>query len=73
MKNNIKHLRLKVPISQRQFALAIGKLPTTYSNYENGVRGITVDNAWDIVKGLRDAGLKVSFEDVFPEPERKAA
>lgn len=71
MSNNIEKLRLKVPISQGQFAKSIGKKPTTFSQHERETRGIGVNYAWEIVNGLRKAGLKVDFEDVFPDPSKQ--
>lgn len=68
MKNNIKNLRLTVPVGQRQFALRMGVKPSTLANYENGLRGVTVANAWNIVNQLNAIGLNVEFKDVFPNP-----
>jgi transcriptional regulator with XRE-family HTH domain len=59
-------MRLKLPISQRQFAMKIGFLPSTLSNYENSNRMLNVSTAWKIVIGLQDLGLDVLFHDVFP-------
>lgn len=75
MKNNIKKLRLTVPIGQRQFAIKMGVKPSTLANYENGLRGVNVDNAWNIVNQMRAIGLNVEFKDVFPNPteQEKAA
>ena len=67
--NKISEYRNLVNVSQAKLAQEIGVTPSTIGNYESGIRNITVETCWKIVKALNRLGVKCLFTEVFPEPD----
>lgn len=65
MTNSIKEIRLKLGLSQGSFARAIGKKQSAIANYETGYRKPDPLTAYMIVDLAKEAGLKISLEDIY--------
>lgn len=71
MKNEIAKYRKQVQFTQEQLGDAAGWSQSRIGNYETGAREPDLDDCWKIVNLFKELGLNLSFEDVFPSPEKR--
>ena len=63
--NKIADTRKRFAISQAQLVKKLGWKQSRLSNYENGLRSLSVKDAEKIVTALQELGAKTSFREVF--------
>lgn len=63
---DIRTLRAKADMTQRELAEACGLGQSAIGNYEAGIRMPSLEVAQKIIAVIRSRGVDVSIEDVFP-------
>lgn len=63
---NIRTLRSKANMTQRELAEACGLGQSAIANYESGARSPSFEVVRKIVAAIRSRGVSVSIDDVFP-------
>ncbi len=67
--NKLATYRKKAGISQARLATMIGVRASTIGNYELGIRSISLEMCWKMIRAFNDLGITCSIEDVFPYPD----
>ncbi|MDR5859430.1 helix-turn-helix transcriptional regulator [Halomonas eurihalina] len=62
---DIRSLRAKAGMTQRELAEACGLGQSAIGNYEAGTRAPSLDVAQKIIEAVRAHGVDVSIEDLF--------
>jgi DNA-binding XRE family transcriptional regulator len=63
--NTIRELRLKIGMTQAEFAKLIGCKQNTFSQYEHGVVHPSIKIALAIIEVAKSKKIKVKLEDIF--------
>lgn len=66
--SNLKSIRSKLKITQRQLAHEIGHTASSVGHYESGRRIPDITTCHLIVNALNSRGVIFKIEDVFPHP-----
>lgn len=64
--SNLKSIRSKLNITQKQLAAEIGHTPSSLGHYEAGRRIPDIKTCHLIARALSNRGGKVTVEDIFP-------
>lgn len=71
--NNIKELRQKLGLSQKQFGEVLGVSKQSVSSYENGLTSPTFGKIAKAVETLRKQGHNISYDDFFVNNFKQAS
>lgn len=69
MQNGVKKIRIKLGMTQSEFAAAIGRTQGAVGNYETDSehkRTPDINTAWKIIELAKKHGEKASLEDIYP-------
>ncbi|MFG6159656.1 helix-turn-helix transcriptional regulator [Halomonas sp. 1390] len=62
---DIRSLRAKAGMTQKELGEACGLGQSTIGNYEAGIRAPSLEVAQKIIEAVRSRGVDVSIEDLF--------
>lgn len=64
--SNLKTIRKSINLTQKDLAKDIGHTPASVGHYEAGRRSPDVVTCHLIICALKNRGMDVTFEDIFP-------
>lgn len=64
--NNLKNFRERLGLTQTELALLAGCTPGAICHWENGRRGMDIQQCHKLVNIFKDLGHEVSVDELFP-------
>lgn len=67
--NNLRNLRKKMSITQKELATDIGCSVSAIGHYEAERRSPDIPTCHKIINAFSRRGVRISIEDIFPHPD----